>query len=405
MVAAARERGLEVTGELELAWRAIPNPSAPSPGPTARRPRPSCSATSTARPGCRWRSPATSARRSPRWRGSSARGRDRRLRGSSFQLEDSSAFAPECARAAQPRAGPPRPPRDDRGLPGGEAADLRQPGERRRRRLQRRDARAGRTATSAAARGGCASARRGARRRRRPRLRAEPARRGDLRRRGAAAGASSELRLLGAHNVENAMGAAAAALAAGVPRDAVAEGLRSFEGVPHRLERVRERRRRPLRQRLQGDERRLGAGRASTPSRAACTLILGGSLKGESFERLVDPVIERCLACYLIGEAAERAGRGPGAGRRAAGSSSIAAARWSARSRPPPPARSRARSCCSRPACASFDAFADFEERGERFRELVEALVSGEAPEAGGAADRVLAAADGDALPARARAP
>ena len=52
---------------------------------------------------------------------------------------------------------------------------------------------------------------------------------------------ADELELLGAHNVENAMAAAAAALASGLPRDAVAEGLRSFPGVRHRLERVRER--------------------------------------------------------------------------------------------------------------------------------------------------------------------
>src|SRR5262249_17350200 len=51
---------------------------------------------------------------------------------------------------------------------------------------------------------------------------------------------ADELRLLGSHNVENAMAAAAAALASGLPRDAVAEGLRSFAGVRHRLEPVRE---------------------------------------------------------------------------------------------------------------------------------------------------------------------
>src|SRR5262249_58841664 len=51
---------------------------------------------------------------------------------------------------------------------------------------------------------------------------------------------TDELQLLGSHNVENAMAAAAAALASGVRRDAVAEGLRSFTGVRHRLERVRE---------------------------------------------------------------------------------------------------------------------------------------------------------------------
>ena len=50
---------------------------------------------------------------------------------------------------------------------------------------------------------------------------------------------ADELELLGAHNVENAMAAAAAALASGLPRDAVAEGLRTFPGVRHRLERVR----------------------------------------------------------------------------------------------------------------------------------------------------------------------
>ena len=47
-----------------------------------------------------------------------------------------------------------------------------------------------------------------------------------------------ELRLLGAHNVANAMAAAGAALAMGIEREAVAEGLRAFEGVPHRLEEV-----------------------------------------------------------------------------------------------------------------------------------------------------------------------
>ena len=51
---------------------------------------------------------------------------------------------------------------------------------------------------------------------------------------------AAELRLIGDHNVANAMAAAAAALAMGLERDAVAAGLRSFAGVPHRLERVAE---------------------------------------------------------------------------------------------------------------------------------------------------------------------
>jgi UDP-N-acetylmuramoylalanine--D-glutamate ligase len=53
--------------------------------------------------------------------------------------------------------------------------------------------------------------------------------------------AVSELGLFGEHNVANAMAAAAAALAMGIDRDAVRAGLRSFAGVPHRLEPVAER--------------------------------------------------------------------------------------------------------------------------------------------------------------------
>ena len=51
---------------------------------------------------------------------------------------------------------------------------------------------------------------------------------------------TGELRLIGAHNADNAMAAAAAALAMGIDREAVREGLRTFAGVPHRLERVAE---------------------------------------------------------------------------------------------------------------------------------------------------------------------
>ena len=82
---------------------------------------------------------------------------------------------------------------------------------------------------------------------------------------------TAELRLLGEHNVENAMAAAAAALAMGLARDAVREGLRSFAGVAHRLEPVPRARRRDLRQRLEGDQRRRRRGRRCAPSRAACT--------------------------------------------------------------------------------------------------------------------------------------
>ena len=72
----------------------------------------------------------------------------------------------------------------------------------------------------------------------------------------------------GAHNRENAAAATAAARAAGIDDDAIAEALRTFPGVPHRLEPVGEVGGRALRQRLEGDERR---GRAARRSRRTPT--------------------------------------------------------------------------------------------------------------------------------------
>jgi len=180
---------------------------------------------------------------------------------------------------------------------------------------------------------------------------------------------ADELQLLGAHNVENAMAAAAAALASGLPRDAVAEGLRSFAGVRHRLERVRER---------DGvlyvnDSKATNVASALAGIRAfegGVRLIAGGRPKQESFAPLVDAVRDRCVAAYLIGEAAERlAGELDPAGVELIESGTLENAVEAASSAAKP-----GEVVLLSPACASFDDFKDFEERGDRFRELVEAL-------------------------------
>ena len=183
---------------------------------------------------------------------------------------------------------------------------------------------------------------------------------------------ADELQLLGAHNVENAMAAAAAALASGLPRDAVAEGLRSFPGVRHRLERIRER----------GgvlwvnDSKATNVTSAQAGIRAfpgGVRLIAGGRPKQESFEPLAPVVAERCVACYLIGEAAERMA----AGLAPAAEAGVEIADVGTLERAVVVAAAEAASgevVLLSPACASFDAFKDFEARGDRFRELVEAL-------------------------------
>ena len=101
--------------------------------------------------------------------------------------------------------------------------------------------------------------------------------------------------------------------------------------------------------------------------------ILGGSLKGGDFDGLTEPVAERCTAAYLIGEAAERIERELEPAR-AAGveirrcddlATAVAAAAADA---------SPGEVVLLAPACASFDAYRDFEQRGEHFRARVGAL-------------------------------
>jgi UDP-N-acetylmuramoylalanine--D-glutamate ligase len=183
---------------------------------------------------------------------------------------------------------------------------------------------------------------------------------------------TGELQLIGEHNVENAMAAAAAALASGLPRDAVAEGLRTFTGVRHRLERVRER---------DGvlyvnDSKATNVNSAIAGIRAfpgGVRLIAGGRPKQESFAPLAEPVAERCSAVYAIGEAAERLVRelAPAA---EAGVPLVEAGTLERAVELAAADAIDGEVVLLSPACASFDQFKDFEARGDRFRELVEAL-------------------------------
>jgi UDP-N-acetylmuramoylalanine--D-glutamate ligase len=98
-------------------------------------------------------------------------------------------------------------------------------------------------------------------------------------------------------------------------------------------------------------------------------LILGGSLKGGGFEELREPVAERCHACYLIGEAADRLAADlaeAGVPLRRSGDLETAVAEARAAAKP-------GEVVLLSPACASYDQFRDYEQRGERFRALISA--------------------------------
>jgi UDP-N-acetylmuramoylalanine--D-glutamate ligase len=181
----------------------------------------------------------------------------------------------------------------------------------------------------------------------------------------------AEPRVPGEHNRENAAAATAAARAAGIPDDAIAEGLRTFAGVPHRLETVRE---------LDG-VRFVNDSKATNPEAAeraltafpgaGLRLILGGSRKSADFSGLAQAAKQRGVRrAYLIGESADEIEPAlSAAGVEVAESGDLASAvRLAAAEAEPGDV------VLLSPACASFDQFRDYEERGEQFRALVEAL-------------------------------
>ena len=136
-IVAARERGLPVIGELELAWRVLPNRFVAVTGTNGKT-------TVTELLGHVWRTagePVAVAGNVGTPLASLVGELDPEAtvvcEASSFQLEDADAFAPECAVLLNVDARPPRPPSRARRLPVREAPHLRQPGKRRRRRLQR----------------------------------------------------------------------------------------------------------------------------------------------------------------------------------------------------------------------------------------------------------------------------
>jgi UDP-N-acetylmuramoylalanine--D-glutamate ligase len=178
-----------------------------------------------------------------------------------------------------------------------------------------------------------------------------------------------EISLPGEHNRQNGMAAASVCLARGIDPEAVAEGLRTFTGVAHRLELIR----------VVGDVAYVNDSKATNVASTTVALrsfpggvhlIAGGRGKQQDFAPLAPLAQERCEAVYVIGEAAgeiasalETAGvplEHSGDLERAVADASAAA--------------QAGETVLLSPACASYDQYPDFEARGEHFRELVEAL-------------------------------
>jgi UDP-N-acetylmuramoylalanine--D-glutamate ligase len=172
--------------------------------------------------------------------------------------------------------------------------------------------------------------------------------------------------LRGPHNLENALCAAAAAGGGGAARAGALEALAAFRPGPHRLEEVA----------VIGGVRYVddskatnveAAIRAMRSFDAGVHLILGGSRKGGGFEELARAVDGRVAGLYLIGESASDLAVAltvEGHGFDLAGTLDRAVALARAAARP-------GDTVLLAPACASFDQFRDYAERGDVFQRLV----------------------------------
>ena len=168
----------------------------------------------------------------------------------------------------------------------------------------------------------------------------------------------------GAHNRENAAAAVAAARVVGIDDPTIAQALQSFPGVPHRLELIAE----CGGVRFVNDSKATNVASAlralAAYADAPVHLILGGSRKGEDFGPLADAIGPNVAGVYLIGEtAAELAPLLPDAVQ----SGTLAAALGFAAEAAQP-----GDVVLLSPACASYDHYENFEERGEEFRRLVQ---------------------------------
>jgi UDP-N-acetylmuramoylalanine--D-glutamate ligase len=174
--------------------------------------------------------------------------------------------------------------------------------------------------------------------------------------------AVKELPIHGAHNVANALAACALVRALGVPLEKLAEGLKSFRGLPHRLELVARR---------DGvewfdDSKGTNVGATVAALRGLgkkVVLILGGEGKGQDFTPLRAPVREFAAQVLLIGRDAPLIAKAVGGERCISLEEAVNKA-----------STVKAEAVLLSPACASFDMFRDYKHRGDAFAAAVRAL-------------------------------
>ena len=176
-----------------------------------------------------------------------------------------------------------------------------------------------------------------------------------------------EMKLFGGHNVENALAACSAAYLAGVDPQQMAKVLREFTGVEHRIEPVA----------VLDGVRWYNDSKATNPESSIkaleafaghVVLIAGGRDKNTDLSEFASLIKAKVDLLILVGEAAERfeaAARGVGVEKIVRAASLAEAVEIARQSAQPPQV------VLLSPACASYDMFDNYEQRGEIFKQLV----------------------------------
>jgi UDP-N-acetylmuramoylalanine--D-glutamate ligase len=176
---------------------------------------------------------------------------------------------------------------------------------------------------------------------------------------------AEDIKIKGVHNLENAMAASAMALLAGCSVEAVRDSLRTFPGLEHRLEFVKE---------IEGvryinDSKGTNVGaviKSLESFKHPIILIAGGRDKAGDFSLLGSLVRERVKALVLIGEAREKIKMALGSFTETFMAKDLKEAVQISRS-----IARKGDVVLLSPACASFDMFIDYEDRGRQFKKIV----------------------------------
>ncbi len=180
----------------------------------------------------------------------------------------------------------------------------------------------------------------------------------------------SNLGIRGIHNLENALASAAAGILAGCSQHVIESSLKSFTGLEHRMEFVRE---------IDGvkyinDSKGTNVGaviKSIESYNEPLILIAGGRDKGSDFSPLRPLIRERVKRLILIGEAGGKISDAAGGGTETSFASSLKEAVSIAHRE-----AVNGDIVLLSPACASFDMFRNFEDRGNKFKEIVWKLTS-----------------------------